>query len=106
MLETHGTSGQLPRLELHQRESWYVHPNISPYPLLELFTYMQMIHHLCVDLLVLFSVPPRPLLQLCRLKIRKLLGMTRLKKIHKLPVPPMLIKFLNHQEREQDWTDI
>lgn len=52
------------------------------------------------------ATPPRPLLQLCRLKIRKLLGMNRLKKIHRLPVPPRLIKFLNHQEREQDWKDI
>ncbi|XP_055042092.2 ankyrin repeat and SOCS box protein 2 isoform X3 [Misgurnus anguillicaudatus] len=48
------------------------------------------------------AMPPRPLLQLCRLKIRQLLGIKRLKKIHKLPVAPRLIKFLNHQEREQD----
>ncbi|XP_016372158.1 ankyrin repeat and SOCS box protein 2-like isoform X2 [Sinocyclocheilus rhinocerous] len=47
--------------------------------------------------------PPRPLMQLCRLKIRQLLGVNRLKKIHKLPVPPRLIKFLNHQERERDF---
>ncbi|XP_051511491.1 ankyrin repeat and SOCS box protein 2-like isoform X2 [Myxocyprinus asiaticus] len=47
------------------------------------------------------ATPPRPLMQLCRLKIRKLLGINRLKKINKLPVPPRLIKFLNHQEREQ-----
>ncbi|XP_048062494.1 ankyrin repeat and SOCS box protein 2 isoform X1 [Megalobrama amblycephala] len=49
------------------------------------------------------STPPRPLMQLCRLKIRKLLGINRLKKICKLPVPPRLIKFLNHQEREIDF---
>uniref|UniRef100_A0A8C1C945 Ankyrin repeat and SOCS box containing 2a, tandem duplicate 1 n=1 Tax=Cyprinus carpio carpio TaxID=630221 RepID=A0A8C1C945_CYPCA len=49
------------------------------------------------------ATPPRPLMQLCRLKIRKLLGIKRLKKIHRLPVPPRLIKFLNHQEREQDF---
>ncbi|XP_016311705.1 ankyrin repeat and SOCS box protein 2-like [Sinocyclocheilus anshuiensis] len=47
--------------------------------------------------------PPRPLMQLCRLKIRQLLGINRLKKIHKLPVPPRLIKFLHHQERERDF---
>ncbi|XP_052391928.1 ankyrin repeat and SOCS box protein 2-like isoform X1 [Carassius gibelio] len=49
------------------------------------------------------AMPPRPLMQLCRLKIRKLLGTKRLKKIHKLPVAPRLIKFLNHQERKQDF---
>ncbi|XP_056115958.1 ankyrin repeat and SOCS box protein 2 isoform X3 [Rhinichthys klamathensis goyatoka] len=49
------------------------------------------------------SMPPRPLMQLCRLKIRKLLGINRLKKICKLPVPPRLIKFLNHQEREREF---
>uniref|UniRef100_A0A8C1JWC8 Ankyrin repeat and SOCS box containing 2a, tandem duplicate 1 n=1 Tax=Cyprinus carpio TaxID=7962 RepID=A0A8C1JWC8_CYPCA len=49
------------------------------------------------------AMPPRPLMQLCRLKIRNLLGIKRLKKIHKLPVPPRLIKFLNHQEREQNF---
>ncbi|XP_056620673.1 ankyrin repeat and SOCS box protein 2 [Triplophysa dalaica] len=49
--------------------------------------------------------PPRPLLQLCRLKIRQVLGMNRLNKIHKLPVAPRLIKFLNHQEREQNYKD-
>ncbi|XP_067273558.1 ankyrin repeat and SOCS box protein 2 isoform X3 [Pseudorasbora parva] len=49
------------------------------------------------------SMPPRPLMQLCRLKIRKLLGIKRLKKISKLPLPPRLIKFLNHQEREQEF---
>ncbi|XP_051500706.1 ankyrin repeat and SOCS box protein 2-like isoform X2 [Myxocyprinus asiaticus] len=48
------------------------------------------------------ATPPRPLMQLCRFKIRELLGINRLKKINKLPVPPRLIKFLNHQEREQD----
>ncbi|XDV42193.1 hypothetical protein PO909_010902 [Leuciscus waleckii] len=49
------------------------------------------------------SMPPRPLMQLCRLKIRKLLGINRLKKICKLPVPPRLIKFINHQEREREF---
>ncbi|XP_043074551.1 ankyrin repeat and SOCS box protein 2 isoform X2 [Puntigrus tetrazona] len=48
------------------------------------------------------AMPPRPLMQLCRLTIRKMLGIKRLKKIYRLPVPPRLIKFLNHQEREQD----
>ncbi|XP_051954641.1 ankyrin repeat and SOCS box protein 2 isoform X2 [Xyrauchen texanus] len=52
------------------------------------------------------ATPPRPLMQLCRLKIRKLLGINRLKKINKLPVPPRLIKFLNHQEREQAYFSV
>ncbi|KAF4099539.1 ankyrin repeat and SOCS box protein 2 isoform X1 [Onychostoma macrolepis] len=49
------------------------------------------------------AIPPRPLMQLCRQKIRKVLGIKRLKKIHRLPVPPRLIKFLKHQEREQNF---
>ncbi|XP_053345159.1 ankyrin repeat and SOCS box protein 2-like isoform X2 [Clarias gariepinus] len=49
------------------------------------------------------STPPRPLLQLCRLKIRQLIGIHRLRKIKKLPLPGRLIKFLNHQERTQDF---
>ncbi|XP_026803897.3 ankyrin repeat and SOCS box protein 2 isoform X1 [Pangasianodon hypophthalmus] len=48
------------------------------------------------------AMPPRPLMQLCRLKIRKLIGIHRLNKIKKLPLPGRLIKFLNHEERTQD----
>ncbi len=91
-------SGQLQQVAVHQRESKYVHPFL----LLKLFIYANDFSHLCIHLLVLIAVPPRPLMQLCRLKIRKLLGIKRLKKIHRLPVPPRLIKFLNHQEREED----
>ncbi|XP_062858426.1 ankyrin repeat and SOCS box protein 2 isoform X2 [Trichomycterus rosablanca] len=45
------------------------------------------------------AMPPRPLMQLCRLKIRKLVGVHRLRKLKKLPIPGRLIKFLNHEER-------
>uniref|UniRef100_A0A672PB76 Ankyrin repeat and SOCS box containing 2 n=1 Tax=Sinocyclocheilus grahami TaxID=75366 RepID=A0A672PB76_SINGR len=76
---------------------------VLPYLLLKLFIYANYFSHLCIHLLVLIAVPPRPLMQLCRLKIRNLLGIKRLKKINRLPVPPRLIKFLNHQEREQDF---
>ncbi|MCJ8744007.1 hypothetical protein PDJAM_G00101320 [Pangasius djambal] len=48
------------------------------------------------------AMPPRPLMQLCRLKIRQLIGIHRLNKIKKLPLPGRLIKFLNHEERTQD----
>ncbi|KAM9339302.1 uncharacterized protein asb2a.1 [Symphorus nematophorus] len=41
------------------------------------------------------AAPPRPLLQLCRLKILQLVGCRRLKK---LPLPGGLIRFLKHQE--------
>uniref|UniRef100_A0A4W4FKI1 SOCS box domain-containing protein n=2 Tax=Electrophorus electricus TaxID=8005 RepID=A0A4W4FKI1_ELEEL len=44
------------------------------------------------------AMPPRPLLQLCRLKIRHLVGTHRLKKMKKLPIPGRLIKYLNHEE--------
>uniref|UniRef100_A0A3Q2T878 Ankyrin repeat and SOCS box containing 2a, tandem duplicate 2 n=1 Tax=Fundulus heteroclitus TaxID=8078 RepID=A0A3Q2T878_FUNHE len=40
------------------------------------------------------AVPPHPLMQLCRLKIRCLLGVQRLKLIHTLPLPVRLIRFL------------
>ncbi|KAI4899341.1 hypothetical protein NFI96_014593 [Prochilodus magdalenae] len=49
------------------------------------------------------AMPPRPLMQLCRLKIRQLVGINRLKKIKNLPVPGRLIAFLNHEERSQAW---
>ncbi|XP_058234658.1 ankyrin repeat and SOCS box protein 2 isoform X1 [Hemibagrus wyckioides] len=48
------------------------------------------------------ATPPRPLMQLCRLKIRRLIGKHRLNKIKKLPLPGRLIKFLNYEERLQD----
>ncbi|XP_022519172.2 ankyrin repeat and SOCS box protein 2 isoform X1 [Astyanax mexicanus] len=48
------------------------------------------------------ATPPRPLMQLCRLKIHQLLGSNRVKKIKKLPVPGGLIRFLNHEERSYD----
>ncbi|KAF7690599.1 hypothetical protein HF521_012403 [Silurus meridionalis] len=48
------------------------------------------------------AMPPRPLMQLCRLKIRQMIGIHRLKKIKKLPLPVRLIKFLNHEERMRD----
>uniref|UniRef100_A0A4W5QZM4 Ankyrin repeat and SOCS box containing 2a, tandem duplicate 1 n=1 Tax=Hucho hucho TaxID=62062 RepID=A0A4W5QZM4_9TELE len=44
----------------------------------------------------------RPLMQLCRLKIRQQVGIHRLRCIKKLPLPPRLIKYLNHEERNQD----
>ncbi|XP_027003320.1 ankyrin repeat and SOCS box protein 2 isoform X2 [Tachysurus fulvidraco] len=49
------------------------------------------------------AMPPRPLMQLCRLKIRQLIGNHRLNKIKKLPLPGRLIKFLNHEERTKDF---
>ncbi|XP_076873728.1 ankyrin repeat and SOCS box protein 2-like isoform X2 [Brachyhypopomus gauderio] len=48
------------------------------------------------------AMPPRPLLQLCRLKIRRLVGTHRLKKLKKLPIPGLLIRYLNHEERCKD----
>ncbi|XP_072553479.1 ankyrin repeat and SOCS box protein 2 [Salminus brasiliensis] len=48
------------------------------------------------------ATPPRPLMQLCRLKIHQLVGFNRVKKIKKLPVPGRLIRFLNHEERSID----
>ncbi|XP_045916223.1 ankyrin repeat and SOCS box protein 2-like [Micropterus dolomieu] len=47
----------------------------------------------CVSILI--RVPPRPLLQLCRLQILQLVGHRRVKK---LPLPGGLIRFLKHQE--------
>ncbi|XP_055741266.1 ankyrin repeat and SOCS box protein 2-like [Salvelinus fontinalis] len=44
----------------------------------------------------------RPLMQLCRLKIRQQVGIHRLRCIKKLPLPPRLIKYLNHEERNQE----
>ncbi|XP_027896742.1 ankyrin repeat and SOCS box protein 2-like isoform X2 [Xiphophorus couchianus] len=42
------------------------------------------------------AAPPHPLMQLCRLKIRFLLGVQRLKLIHTLPLPVRLIRFLRY----------
>ncbi|XP_071226536.1 ankyrin repeat and SOCS box protein 2-like [Salvelinus alpinus] len=48
------------------------------------------------------ATPPRPLMQLCRLKIRQQVGIHRLRCINKLPLPPRVIKYLNHEERNQE----
>ncbi|KAG7233587.1 hypothetical protein INR49_006862, partial [Caranx melampygus] len=40
------------------------------------------------------AFPPHPLMQLCRLEIRRLLGVHRLKLLHTLPLPASLIRFL------------
>ncbi|XP_074541235.1 ankyrin repeat and SOCS box protein 2 [Halichoeres trimaculatus] len=45
------------------------------------------------------AAPPRPLLQLCRLQIRQLVGRRRLKR---LPLPGTLIRFLSHVEASAD----
>ncbi|XP_010880752.2 ankyrin repeat and SOCS box protein 2 isoform X2 [Esox lucius] len=45
--------------------------------------------------------PPRPLMQLCRLKIRQQVGIHRLRRINKLPLPPQLIKYINHHSTTQ-----
>ncbi|XP_015251149.1 PREDICTED: ankyrin repeat and SOCS box protein 2-like [Cyprinodon variegatus] len=42
------------------------------------------------------AVPPHPLMQLCRLTIRCVLGVQRLKLLHTLPLPVRLIRFLCH----------
>ncbi|XP_071019291.1 ankyrin repeat and SOCS box protein 2-like isoform X7 [Oncorhynchus clarkii lewisi] len=48
------------------------------------------------------ATPPRPLMQLCRLKIRQQVGLHRLRCINKLPLPPRVIKYLNHEVRNQE----
>uniref|UniRef100_A0A3Q3NC15 Ankyrin repeat and SOCS box protein 2-like n=1 Tax=Labrus bergylta TaxID=56723 RepID=A0A3Q3NC15_9LABR len=52
----------------------------------------------CSDLaqIKLKAAPPRPLMQYCRLKIRRLLGVHRLRLLHTLPLPAQLIRFLCH----------
>ncbi|XP_042245807.1 ankyrin repeat and SOCS box protein 2-like isoform X1 [Thunnus maccoyii] len=45
------------------------------------------------------AAPPRPLLQLCRLQVLRLVGHRRLQK---LPLPGGLIRFLQHQEGSVD----
>ncbi|CAJ1077854.1 ankyrin repeat and SOCS box protein 2-like [Xyrichtys novacula] len=42
------------------------------------------------------AAPPRPLMHLCRLKIRHLIGAQRLQLLHTLPLPGLLIRFLCH----------
>ncbi|XP_059211868.1 ankyrin repeat and SOCS box protein 2-like [Centropristis striata] len=42
------------------------------------------------------AAPPRPLMQLCRLKIRRLLGVQRLKLLHTLPLPVRLTCYLQY----------
>ncbi|XP_046877797.1 ankyrin repeat and SOCS box protein 2-like isoform X1 [Hypomesus transpacificus] len=49
------------------------------------------------------AVPPRSLMQLCRVSIRQQLGVNRLKLIHTLPLPGRLVKYMNHEERTQDF---
>ena len=39
-------------------------------------------------------VPPHPLMQLCRLRIRKILGAKRMKTLNALPLPNRLLRFL------------
>ncbi|XP_042245811.1 ankyrin repeat and SOCS box protein 2-like isoform X2 [Thunnus maccoyii] len=45
------------------------------------------------------AAPPHPLMQLCRLKIRRLLGVRRLRLLHTLPLPVQLIRFLLYDVR-------
>ncbi|CAI5684917.1 unnamed protein product [Oreochromis niloticus] len=47
-------------------------------------------------LIRLKALPPHPLMQLCRLKIRCLVGVQRLKLLHTLPLPVRLIHFLQY----------
>ncbi|XP_037304830.2 ankyrin repeat and SOCS box protein 2-like isoform X1 [Pungitius pungitius] len=47
------------------------------------------------------ALPPHPLMQLCRLEIRRLVGVQRLKLICTLPLPTRLIGFLNHNTTPQ-----
>uniref|UniRef100_A0A4W5JL07 Ankyrin repeat and SOCS box containing 2a, tandem duplicate 1 n=1 Tax=Hucho hucho TaxID=62062 RepID=A0A4W5JL07_9TELE len=48
------------------------------------------------------ATPPRPLMQLCRLNIRQQVGIHRLRCINKLPLPQQLIKYLNHEDCNQE----
>ncbi|KAM6915493.1 ankyrin repeat and SOCS box protein 2-like [Xenentodon cancila] len=45
------------------------------------------------------AFPPHPLMQLCRLQIRQLLGVRRLRLLHTLPIPSRLIRFLQYDVR-------
>ncbi|KAG7272603.1 hypothetical protein CRUP_033112, partial [Coryphaenoides rupestris] len=44
------------------------------------------------------ATTPRPLMQLCRLAIRQLVGLQHLKKLQTLPLPGTLLRFLQYQE--------
>ncbi|XP_072424388.1 ankyrin repeat and SOCS box protein 2 isoform X2 [Chiloscyllium punctatum] len=44
------------------------------------------------------SEPPRPLVHLCRIKVRKLLGLQRLKFIEMLPLPGRLKRYLEYND--------
>ncbi|CDQ67033.1 unnamed protein product [Oncorhynchus mykiss] len=44
------------------------------------------------------AMPPYSLMKLCRLKIRQQVGIPRLRHIDTLPLPPILIKFLNYKK--------
>ncbi|KAJ3607172.1 hypothetical protein NHX12_026685 [Muraenolepis orangiensis] len=44
------------------------------------------------------ATAPRPLMQLCRLEVRRLVGAQRLKRLGSLPLPGSLLRFLQHQE--------
>ncbi|KAL7388113.1 hypothetical protein ABVT39_007366 [Epinephelus coioides] len=46
--------------------------------------------------IILKARPPHPLMQLCRLKIRRQVGVRRLKLLHTLPLPVRLIRFLHY----------
>ncbi|CAL8315552.1 unnamed protein product [Merluccius merluccius] len=44
------------------------------------------------------ATSPRPLMQLCRLEIRQLVGVQHLRRLRTLPLPGTLLRFLQHQE--------
>uniref|UniRef100_UPI003AAF89CA ankyrin repeat and SOCS box protein 2 n=1 Tax=Centroberyx gerrardi TaxID=166262 RepID=UPI003AAF89CA len=48
------------------------------------------------------AAPPRPLMQLCRLRIRRLLGLERLGGLQTLPLPGTMIRFLRYEEGPVD----
>ncbi|XP_036406530.1 ankyrin repeat and SOCS box protein 2-like isoform X2 [Megalops cyprinoides] len=45
---------------------------------------------------------PRPLMQLCRIKICSMIGIGRPRRLERLPLPERLIKYLKHEERYRD----
>ncbi|XP_030580397.1 ankyrin repeat and SOCS box protein 5-like isoform X2 [Archocentrus centrarchus] len=53
------------------------------------------------QLLLAFEVSPRSLCQLCRLRIRNLIGRSRLKLLPLLPLPALLTHYLEHISNEQ-----
>lgn len=59
-------------------------------------------HPECFYFLVFVSASPQSLMRLCRLQILQFTGRRRVKK---LPLPGVLIRFLQHQEHSlDDWT--